>query len=127
MADLLKSASDWLGRMFQEHASRSVIYSRDSAAVAVVATVGRTVHEVTNNLGIMVASESRDFIVPANQIVLTTGQTEPQGGDRITDWQNSTEHIYEVMPFGKDSKCFRYCDADHEMVRIHTKEVDRNT
>jgi hypothetical protein len=127
MTDMLKSASDWLGSMFQSHASRSVAYARNANSVTVTATVGKTVHEVLNNLGLTVATESRDFIIPASQIVPTGTVTEPEAGDRITDTQSGTDYVYEVMPFGKKSKCFRYCDADHTTLRIHTKEVDRNT
>ena len=123
MTDMLKSASDWLGSMFQSHASRSVVYTRGAVTATVTATVGRTVHEVINSLGMMVATESRDFIVAASQVT----QGEPEAGDRITDTQSGTDYVFEVMPFGKESKCFRYCDADHTYMRIHTKEVDRNT
>lgn len=132
-ADVLRVASDWLGRMFQDHASRSVVYSRGSDAVEVKASVGRTVHEVVTNLGLAIATESRDYIFPADQLVLGNGQTEPAAGDRITDLQgDGTEYVYEVMPLGKalpaigESACFRYCDADHSMLRVFTKEVDRN-
>ncbi len=132
MTDILRTASDWLGRMFQQHASRSVIYSRDSDAVEIKASVGRTIAEVTTNLGISIEIESRDFIFPADQLVLGDGQVEPQAGDRITELQDSVEYVYEVMPLGKtlpvggESACFRYCDADHSMLRVHTKQVDRN-
>ena len=126
-ADVLRVSSDWLGRMFQAHASRSVVYSRDSDAVEVKSTVGKTTHEVVNNLGLMIAIESRDFLIPADQLVLGNGQTEPVAGDRITDLQgDATEYVYEVMPFGKNSVCFRYCDADHSMLRVFTKEVKQN-
>ncbi len=131
-ADVLKTASDWLGRMFQQHASRSVIYSRGSDSVEITATAGRTVHEVSTNLGVSVEIESRDYIFPISQLVLGDGQTEPQAGDRITELQDATEYVYEVMPLGKalpaigESACYRYCDADHTTIRVHTKQVDRN-
>lgn len=126
MADVLKDASDWLGSMFIAHASRSVVYARGGDSVTLVASVGRTVHEVMNNLGIIVATESRDFIVTAADIEIDGSVVEPRSGDRITDTQGSVDYVYEVMPFGKDSRTFRYCDADHSYLRIHTKEVDRN-
>lgn len=126
MTDLLKTASDWLGSMFQTHASRSVTYTRGDNTASISATVGRTVHEVMNSLGIMIATESRDFMFPTSDLVLGSVQSEPQAGDRISDVQGTTTFVYEVMPFGKDSRCFRYCDADHTTLRVHTKEVDRN-
>jgi len=100
--------------------------------VEIKATVGRTVHEVDTNLGLAITTESRDYLFTANQLVLGDGQIEPQAGDRITELQDSVEYVYEVMPLGKalpvgnESPCFSYCDADHSMLRVHTKEVDRN-
>ncbi len=126
MADLLKTASDWLGSMFQTHASRSVVYSRSTSTVALSATVGRTVHEVMNSLGLVIATESRDFLFPADNLVLGGVVVEPESGDRITDTQGSVDCVYEVMPFGPGSQTFRYSDADHTYIRVHTKEVDRN-
>ena len=125
MADMLRDASVWLGRVLRQHASQPVVYVRGSHRVQVDATIGRTTFETTNTGGVVVETESRDFIVDADDLLLPSGITTPQRGDRIHEMRGTTKYIYEVTPLGEDGRCYRPADGYHNKLRIHTKEIGR--
>jgi hypothetical protein len=118
VADLLQLGSDWLADQLKANASQSVAYSRGSTSFTVQATVGRTVFEVSSDLGIVERWESRDYLIQAAD--LTTG--EPQRGDQIRETPGATTYVYEVMAPGNEP-AYRFSDPYRKTYRIHTKLV----
>ena len=123
MADLLEESSAWLDGQRLKHLSRTVSYRRGEDAVDVRAAIGRTVFEVEDSVGVLERTESRDFLIPATDLVLGGEEVLPQQGDRIAESQDERVYIYEVMAPGREP-CWRFSDAYRRTLRIHTKQVE---
>jgi len=122
VADLLEQAAGWLDGMRQAHLSRPVLYCRDDECVEVPATVGKTVFEVDSGYGVVERVESRDFLIPADRLVLDYDQTVPRRGDRIKETAGEQTFVYEVMAPGSED-CWRYSDLFRKVLRVHTKLI----
>ena len=122
MADLLQKSSDWLEDMRTKHASRLVTYKRGAETIVVSATIGRTVFEIDDGVGVSMQYEARDFLILAQELVLGGERTLPQRGDRIQETVGDQTIEYEVLAPGKEP-CWRYSDPFRKTLRIHTKQV----
>ena len=122
MADLLEWASAWLDGMRAKHAAQPVTYCRGEQSVEVAATVGRTVFEIADAYGVVEQSESRDFLIPAADLVLGDAVTLPERGDRVRETQDGKTLVYEVMAPGKEPH-YRFSDVYRRTLRIHTRQV----
>ena len=122
MADLLQKASDWLEDMRTKHASRLVTYKRGAETIVVSATIGRTVFEIDDGVGVSTQYEARDFLILAQELMLGGERTLPQRGDRIQETVGDQSIEYEVLAPGKEP-CWRYSDPFRKTLRIHTKQV----
>jgi hypothetical protein len=118
---LCKSAA-WLGRQLLKHAGQEVRYRRGSIVVQLRATVGRTEFQYDDGYGLLVRYESRDFLIPASDLVLSGVVTLPKSGDQIQEEQDCINYIYEVTAPGKEP-CWRYSDLYRKTLRIHTKQT----
>jgi hypothetical protein len=122
MADLLQKSSDWLEDMRTKHASRLVTYKRGAETIVVSATIGRTVFEIDDGVGVSTQYEARDFLILAQELVLGGEKTLPQRRDRIQETVGDQSIEYEVLAPGKEP-CWRYSDPFRKTLRIHTKQV----
>jgi len=122
VADLLEQAAGWLDGMRQAHLSRPVLYCREDECIEAPATIGKTVFEVENGYGVVEQIESRDFLIPADRLVLDYDQTVPRRGDRIKETVGEQVFLYEVMAPGNED-CWRYSDPFRKTLRIHTKLI----
>ena len=113
---MLAEAAEWLSAQTLEHLSVPVLYrTRDGQAFEARAVIGSTVYEAADGGGMIVRTETRDFIIPASLLPL-----EPSRGDCVV-WRGT---VYEVLaPDG--SPCWRWSDGFHTMKRIHTKETGK--
>ena len=126
MADLFEKASSWLEGMLERHASRVVEYSRDGVVIAVPATIGRTVFEIAREYGPLEKTESRDFLITADALVLNGNPILPARGDRISERIGDQLMVYEVMAPGNEPE-WRWSDPYHRTLRIHTKLIATET
>ena len=126
MADLLESASNWLENQRTAHRTVSINYARGVDAVDVPATIGRTQFEIDNGYGVIERTESRDFLVLTEDLVLAGNATFPERGDRIRETRGTTTYVYEVMAPGKEPH-FRYSDPYRKTLRIHSKQIATET
>lgn len=126
MADLLADADEWLAGQFRSHLSSAVTYTRGVNSISgLLATVGRTQFETTDDNGVVEAWESRDFIVSKSDMVLSSTAIEPARGDRITQTLNGATCVFEVMaPAGQP--VWRWSDSRRYRMRIHTKLVSES-
>ena len=122
MTDLLEQASAWLDGMRAKHMARPVTYCRGEESVEVQATLGRTVFEIADAYGVVEQSESRDFLMPAADLVLGDAVTLPERGDRIRETEDGKTFVYEVMAPGKEPH-YRFRDVYRRTLRIHTRQV----
>jgi len=104
--------------------SRGVVvtYRRGEASAEVTATVGQTVFEVEDEYGVVMQSQTRDYLIAAADLVLAGQRIEPQEGDRIEERRDGKTRIYEVMAPGGEP-AWRPSDPAGQILRIHTKEV----
>lgn len=125
MGDLLDEGSAWLDEQRTAHMTRPVVYERGTDTVEVPATIGRTVFEQVDRMGIVQKLESRDFLVLRTDLVLSGVETTPRAGDRVRDPDGADTQLYEVMaPGGAGGEPpFRYSDPYRRTLRIHTKHV----
>ena len=119
MADLLETASAWLDGQRKKFISRTVVYSRAEASAEVLATVGRTTFDVTDDYGVVQHWESRDFLILAEDLA---DFGLPERGDRITETQGGQTFVYEVMAPGAETP-WRWSGSYRRTLRIHTKQV----
>lgn len=122
MADLFESGASWLADQLKTHASHSVTYFRGAEQVTVQATIGKTEFEIDDGSGIIVRSQSRDFLIQATDLQLGGVETLPVAGDQIRETQGLNTFVYEVMAPGNEPP-YRYSDPFRKLLRIHSKHV----
>jgi hypothetical protein len=110
---MLAKAALWLAEMQEKFCAGNVIYVRNGEPLPLTATYGRSEYEIHDEFGMNLGAHVVDFIVRTNILPF-----DPEPGDGIL--VGDTE--YEVMPLGSH-KCWRWCDAHHQLRRIHTKQL----
>jgi len=120
--DLLESGSAWLDAQRVKFMSRVVSYTRGKDAVDVHATIGKSVFEVESGYAVLERVESRDYLVPAADLVLAGAVTLPLKGDRIKETDGAKVFVYEVMAPGNEPH-FQFSDPYRKTLRIHTKFI----
>ena len=126
MADLLEAGQQWLAEQLKEHASRRVTYHRGAEAIAVQATIGRTLLKLDDGYGgVRMEWTDRDFLIQAADLVLGGAAVTPERGDRITETVGLNTSVFEVMAYGGDPP-WRYSDPFGKLLRIHTKFIGIN-
>ena len=122
MANLLETGCQWLSDQIDEHLSSPVEYRRGSSTVLVQAGKAKTTFDLPSSNGMIVAVESRDFLITASKLLLDGEQVLPLVGDRIIEDINGELRAYEVQNFGTE-RPYRFCDAHRIKLRVHTKYV----
>ena len=120
--DLLEHGAAWLEDQRTRHLSRTVTYLRGNDSVDLSATIGRTEFEQADEYGVVHRTESRDFLVRTDALVLGDKPVLPQAGDRIRETDGDQIFLYEVMAPGGEPP-WRYSDPYRRTLRIHTKFV----
>ncbi|MGD8453653.1 MAG: hypothetical protein PVJ57_17715 [Phycisphaerae bacterium] len=126
MANLLERGAAWLSRQRTQHCASLVTYEDHGSRVDVRATVGRTAFEQVDEFGVVHRTESRDFLIAAEDLVLDGAVVLPRGGARIREPAGGQTFVYEVMAPGGEPP-WRYSDAFRRTLRIHTKHVATET
>lgn len=122
MPDLLETGSSWLENQRHQHMTRTVLYQRETDAVELAATIGRTAFEQADEFGVIHRTESRDFLVGSSDLVLAGVQALPKAGDQLRETAGDQTFVYEVMAPGNEPP-WRYSDPYRRTLRIHTKHV----
>jgi len=122
VVDLLEQGSRWLDRQRRKSMAREVVYSRGSASVTLLATIGRTEFEQTDQYGVVHRIESRDYLVTAEDLVLDGQLTTPKAGDQIRESDGAVTRVYAVLAPG-DEPPWRWSDPYRVTLRIHTKSI----
>jgi hypothetical protein len=121
MADMLSAGAEWLADQFAASASLTVAYKRGNNSSQFVATIGKSMFESSGQNGVTEQWESRDYIVKTADLPYG----EPLRGDMIVEELNGVSMFYEVAA-PRGVKLFHYADAFQQLVRIHTKQSDRD-
>lgn len=119
MTDLLQQGSAFLEDQRHKHLTRPVTYLRGSDSVHAQATVGRTVFEQQDQFGAVQRTETRDYLVRTEDLILGGERALPRAGDRVREPGGTAALLYEVMSIGSEPP-FRFSDPDRRTLRIHT-------
>jgi hypothetical protein len=121
MADMLSDGAAWMADQLAASASLTVAYKRGANSSQFLATIGKSVFESSGQNGVTEQWESRDYIVKTAD--LPYGQ--PQRGDLIVEDIGGVSVFYEVTA-PRGVPLFHYGDAFQNLVRVHTKQSDRD-
>src|SRR4051794_36949689 len=122
MRDLLREGSAWLQRQQTRFAAQTVTFLRGDSSVSLTAQIGRTEFQLDNGNGLFTATESRDYLVRACDLMLDDIEVVPQKGDRFIEGDLADGNVFEVLnPAGGD--LWRWSDPERTRYRIHTKFV----
>lgn len=128
MVNRLETGSARLLARLRARASTAVVYRRRVAGVwqsvtpAPLAVIGATQFEETDEEGLRVQTESRDFIIQVADLALGAGPITPAPNDQIVETFGGQSVTYVVMAPG-DNPPFRYSDQFRLAYRIHTQLV----
>lgn len=126
MPNMLESGMEWLASQLQEHAGRSVTYTRAAASVTLTATLGRKLLKVGDEFGgLRMVVTDRDYIITAADLILSGSLTLPAKGDTITDAgdPDGVSRTWEVLSPGGDEAPWNWSDPYRTLIRVHTKQV----
>lgn len=119
MSNLLRTGMEFLQTTRKAFLADEVTYTRGSDSItSLKATHGKTTYESTNSEGVVVGAVSDDFIVTAEDLVISGNTIEPRVGDTITDG----DRVFAVMNIAGEG-CWRNSDPFGLAIRIHTKQV----
>jgi len=121
MADMLADGAAWFASQLLASASQTCAYRRGANSSQFSATIGKSMFESSGQNGVTEQWESRDYIVKTAD--LPYGQ--PQRGDLIVEDVNGVSVFYEVTA-PRGVPLFHYGDAFQNLVRVHTKQTDRD-
>lgn len=124
MARAFDNAVKGLHRAARASRGLAVMYSRGDDSAAITAVPARSRVSMTDESGLTVTGQERDFIILAADLVLDGEQVLPERGDRIEQTvDGETTYTYEVMPIA-GQKHYQPCDDQGRLLRIHTKLVE---
>lgn len=121
MTNLLEQGAAWLAKMLAGNAGQTVTYVRGDDETELVAVLGRSPFEQTDEYGVIHEIHARDFLIQVADLVLDGVATLPRAGDRIRATIGGVSGVHEVMAPGGEPP-WRYSDAFNRTLRIHTKQ-----
>jgi len=123
MSDLLQQGSNFLEDQRHKYMSRQVKYTRGVESILLNATIGRTVFEEQDQFGTIQRTESRDYLIRSDDLILFGEKSEPTVGDIVIESVNSVLFTYQVMSFASEPP-FRFSDPERKTLRVHTKLIN---
>ncbi len=119
MPDMLANGAGWITEQLQQNVSTPAIYRRDTSAVAIDFTRGRSEYQAFDDMGNLVTEVTdATFICGRDKLILNGTIVNPEAGDRIEIKDGRRTLTYEVRPHG-NLGAFKN-DAHSQMVWIHT-------
>lgn len=120
LRDLIRGALETL----QCSAGENAIYARGNATVEVSVLPGQVQFPEQPTRQIGIATDLADWLLPADELVLSGQVTLPQKGDRLTLTRDGQQLVYEVMP--RTGEQIYRLDQTGSLLRIHTQLRQRN-
>ena len=103
---LLENAAEWLESQRIRELSVPIVYQRrDGETLNIPATLGRTLFRAENEYGVIIRTETRDFLIAAEDL-----PDDPERGDVI-------------LHAGLRYEVWRWSGTGRILRRIHTKEI----
>ena len=121
MPDMLSDGAAWMADQLAASASLTCAYRRGANSSQFVATIGKSTFESSGQNGVTEQWESRDYIVKTADLPYG----EPLRGDVIVEDIGGVSVFYEVTA-PRGVPLFHYGDAFQNLVRVHTKQSDKD-
>jgi hypothetical protein len=121
MADLLRTGAAWLAGQLKKSAGTLCAYKRGANTAQLTASISRSTFEAQGQNGVIEAWESRDYLVPVAELPYG----EPRRGDVIVEEIDGVATFYEVTA-PRGVPVFHWADAFQAVIRIHTKQINRD-
>jgi hypothetical protein len=123
MADMLLAGLQWLQSQTQAYASVAVTYNAAAGSVGLLATVGTSLLKIANPAGgVQIVRTERDYIFPADSLVINNVVVEPAEGYTIDElWPDGITRRYQILSPGGQEPPWRYSDPRRIQIRAHTK------
>jgi hypothetical protein len=124
MTTLAQRGLAMAARTMGRAAGGDVTYARAEREVWIEEAVfGRTEFQVETDNGVMLETSDRDFIFPAEKLILDGERATPLRGDLITVAEpiRDSKEVFEVLAPG-GAQPYRYADPYGVLIRVHTKK-----
>ena len=123
MSTLMVRALSLAARALPAAAGGPIQYDGEGDTVWMDAAFGRSEFQVESSDGMRLEYTDRDFIFPADRLILNGELATPKRGHRITiiKTRGDTE-VFEVLAPG-GAQVYRLCDPEGYMIRVHTKRL----
>ena len=118
---MLSDGAAWMADQLAASASLTCAYRRGANSSQFVATIGKSTFESSGQNGVTEQWESRDYIVKTADLPYG----EPLRGDVIVEDIGGVSVFYEVTA-PRGVPLFHYGDAFQNLVRVHTKQSDKD-
>jgi len=113
--NMLANGLRWLADKQAAHASVNIEYRRGGQSFKIVAWLGRTKVETTDESGIRILSHITDVLIRSKDLPIT-----PTLGDEIV----TNDLRYEVLELSGDG-CWCWSDPFQTTYRIHVRELTK--
>lgn len=121
MTDMLRSGAAWLASQLKSSAGTLCAYKRGNNTAQFTASISRSTFESQGQSGVIETWESRDYLAKTDELPYG----EPQRGDLVIEELDGVATFYEVTA-PRGVPVFHYADAFQTIIRIHTKQIDRD-
>lgn len=117
-------AMELLGQKMETYNSVAVTYRRGAHSCTWHATIGKQLLRTSDRSGnTKTEMTERDFVGPADELILNGSLVEPEDGDTIDVVMGSRTRRFTVSPIGNE-KSWYYADEQGETtIRVHTKHT----
>lgn len=106
--------------------AHSVFYYKDGGVTAyeMNATIGQTPFETLDQNGVLIRTESKDFLIALADLETACGNGyRPKVGDKIVDVLEDLRQVeYVAVRYGTEDH-WRWSDMNQQTLRIHTQAV----
>lgn len=85
---------------------------------------GNTPYESMSMSGVVITSQSRDYVVEVADLVRDDDETPivPERGDRVVEVRPEGEAVFELLDM-PGANCWRWSDSYYIARRLHTKQI----
>ena len=126
-AMLVRTAQKAAGVQQASGASGALIYTDLNSLLTVdltgMAWVGRTVYRSNIEGNASVEYGDRDYLIPAEALILGGVQVEPVRGNIFTETLEGVSETYKIISPEDGDPAWRWSDPQHTIYRVHCKQV----
>ncbi len=126
--DLLTRGMNRLADLRERTTRVAIWYYRPAltAGVLLEATPGQSDYTQSDGMGLVHRVETRDWLLPAESLVIATETITPQAGDLVYEYRGERVFVHEVLPLA-GGPAWEWHDRHRRSIRVHTKYLREHT